>query len=382
VLAFLKNRGTEENIMQRTLHNFALAAAGALTTLAFVTPASADLDAAKKLVAEARTPPAFVAPGEAFDAKACMAGKKVFVIPLTAENPFNVEIGKAQKEAAAAVGFEITISDNQLNVDQWVQGVTTAVSGGYNLIDIQGGIPPEALGPQLAEAKSKGIKTSATHLYDVTQPPNAELVDGNFAMDYTRAGQIMAAWAMEKTGGKVNAVIIGSDEIIPTSAFVKAIQDYLTANCPDCKTKYVNVPVVEWGSKIQPEVQSALVADPGINYILPIYDSMSGFVVPALTLSNRTDVRIASYNGTPFTLDLLRDGDLMEMNVGESLSWVGYAAIDGMMRLLCDKGTVTKLNTPLYIFDDSNVKDAGIPAGYGGYGDTYIAEFKKLWGLQ
>src|SRR5262249_55789674 len=149
--------------------------------------------------------------------------------------------------------------------------------------------------------------------------------------------------------------------------FVKAIQDYLTTNCPDCKFKYVNVPVVEWGSKIQPEVQSALVADPSINYILPIYDSMSAFIVPALTLSNRNDVRIASYNGTPFTLDFLRDGDLMEMNVGESLSWVGYASIDGIMRMLCGKGEVTKLNTPLYIFDDANVKDAGVPAGYGGY---------------
>jgi ribose transport system substrate-binding protein len=367
--------------MQRTMHCLALAAAGALTTLAFVGPASADLDAAKALVADARKAPAFTAPGEAFDAKACMAGKKVYVVPLTSENPFNVEIAKAQKEAAAAVGFDLTVSDNQLNVDQWVQGVTTAIADGYSVIDIQGGIPPEALGPQLAEAKGKGIKIAATHLYDVTQPKN-DLIDGNFSMDYTRAGQVMAAWAMEKTGGKVNAVIIGSDEIIPTAAFVKAIQDYLTANCPDCKFKYVNVPVVEWGSKIQPEVQSALVADPGINYILPIYDSMSAFVVPALTLSNRNDVRIASYNGTPFTLDFVRDGDLMEMNVGESLSWVGYASIDGIMRMLCGKGEVTKLNTPLYIFDDANVKDAGVPAGYGGYGDTYIGEFKKLWGVQ
>lgn len=368
--------------MRNILHCLALASAGVATTLVLTGTASADVAAAKALVQEARAKPSFTAPGEPFDAKACMAGKKVFVIPLTAENPFNVEIGKAQKEAAAAVGFEITISENQLNVDQWGQGVTTAIAGGYNLVDIQGGIPPEAVGPQLSEAKAKGLKVTATHLYDVTQPPNKDLVDGNFSMDYTRAGQIMAAWAIEKTEGKVNAVIIGSDEITPTSAFVKAIQDYLTANAPESKFKYINVPVVEWGSKIQPEVQAALVADPGINYILPIYDSMSAFVVPALTLSNREDVRIASYNGTPFTLDLLRDGDLMEMNVGESLSWVGYAAVDGMMRLLCDKGEVTKLNTPLYIFDDSNVKDAGVPAGYGGYGDDYVAGFKKLWGLQ
>jgi ribose transport system substrate-binding protein len=368
--------------MQTCFRTYALATASAVSAIAFSSFAqAAGLDVAKALVADARKTPTFTAPGEAFDAKACMAGKKVFVVPLTQENPFNVEIGRAEIEAAQAVGFELKVSENQLNVDQWVQAVTSATAEGYDVIDIQGGIPPEALGPQLAEARAKGIKITATHLYDVTQTKN-DLVDGNFAMNYTRAGQIMAAWAMEKTGGKVNAVIIGSDEILPTGPFVKSIQDYLTTNCPDCTHKYINVPVVEWGSKIQPEVQAALVADAGINYILPIYDSMSAFVVPALTLSNRTDVRIASYNGTPFTLDLLRDGDLMEMNVGESLSWVGYAAVDGMMRLLCDKGEITELNTPLYIFDDGNVKDAGVPAGYGGYGDGHISGFKKLWGLE
>lgn len=367
--------------MRKTLQGFALASAGLAFTLAFSGVAAADVAAAKALIAEGRQKPSFTAPGAAFDAKACMAGKKVFVVPLTSENPFNVEIGKAQQEAAAAVGFDLRMSDNQLNVDQWAQGITTAISEGYDVIDIQGGIPPEALGPQLAEAKAKGIKIVATHLYDVTQTKN-DLVDGNFSMNYTRAGQLMAAWAIEKTGGKVNAVIIGSDEILPTGPFVKAVQDYLTANCPECTHKYVNVPVVEWGSKIQSEIQSALAADSGINYILPIYDSMSGFVVPALTLANREDVRIASYNGTPFTLDLLRDGDLMEMNVGESLSWVGWASVDGIMRLLCGQGEVTQLNTPLYIFDDGNVKDAGVPAGYGGYGDSHLAGFKKLWGLE
>lgn len=367
--------------MQKVLQGFAMASAGLAFMLALSGTAGADAEAAKALVAEGRQKPLFTAPGDAFDAKACMAGKKVFVVPLTSENPFNVEIGKAQKEAAALVGFDLRMSDNQLNVDQWVQGITTAISEGYDVIDIQGGIPPEALGPQLAEARAKGIKIVATHLYDVTQT-KSDLVDGNFSMNYTRAGQLMAAWAIEKTGGKVDAVIIGSDEILPTAPFVKAIQDYLTANCPECKHKYVNVPVVEWGSKIQSEVQSALAADPGINYILPIYDSMSAFIVPALTLSNRQDVRIASYNGTPFTLDLLRDGDLMEMNVGESLSWVGWASVDGIMRLVCGKGEVKQLNTPLYIFDDGNVKDAGVPAGYGGYGDSHLAGFKKLWGLE
>lgn len=346
-------------------------------------PASADavLDQAKTHLAEYSRLPTFSAPGPAFDAKACMKDKKVFVIPLSSSNPFNVEISRSMQETADAVGFEMTNWANQLKLDQWVQGMQQAIANNYDLIDLQGGLPPAALGPQIQEARAKGIKVTTTHLFDVTQPV-PENLDGSARMSYSTAGKLMADWAMVKTGGKVNAVIIGSDEIPPTSAFVKSIKDRLD-ECKNCKYKYVNAPVTEWGSKIQSSVQSALIADPGINYILPIYDSMSQFVIPALKITNRQDnVKIASYNGTPFVLDLLREGEV-EMNVGESLGWVGMAGMDANMRLLCGLNKVTKLNTPLYIFDEGNVKTAGVPASYeSGYGDVHKDGFMKLWGLK
>ena len=348
-------------------------------------PGGAQADAmadAKALIAEHQKLPEFKPPGAAFDAKECMKDKKMMVIPLTMTNPFNVEVSKAMGAAADAVGFELKNWDNQLKIDQWVQGMAAGAAGGYNLIDLQGGIPPAALGPQIDEARAKGIKVTTTHLYDVTQdiPQN---LDGSARMNYTMAGKLMASWAYIKTEGKPNVVIIGSDEIVPTAPFVKSIQDTLKAYCPDCKQQYVNVPVQEWATKIQPSVQSALVADPSINFILPIYDSMSQFIVPALRITNRLgDVKIASYNGTPFVLDMVRTGEV-DMDVGESLGWIGYAGVDVNMRILCGHEQVTVLNTPLYIFDKSNVESAGVPANFNdGYGNTHLAGFRKLWGLE
>ena len=122
--------------------------------------------------------------------------------------------------------------------------------------------------------------------------------------------------------------------------------------CPECKQKYINVPVPEWGTKIQATVQSSLVADAGVNFILPIYDSMSQFVLPALRLTGRVgSVKIATYNGTPFVIDMVRNGDV-DMDIGESLGWVGYAAVDVGMRALCGLPPVQDLNSPLFIFED------------------------------
>lgn len=338
---------------------------------------------AEALIKAHQVLPDYKDPGPAFDAKACMKDKKMLTIPLTMANPFNAEIAKAMTAAAAEVGFELKVWENQLKIDQWVQGMAAAESGGYSLIDLQGGIPPAALGPQIDSARAKGIKVTTTHLYDVTQDIPANL-DGSARMNYTMAGKLMASWAYVKTGGKPNVVIIGSDEIVPTAPFVKSIQDTLKGYCPDCKQQYVNVPVTEWATKIQSSVQSALVADPSINFILPIYDSMSQFIVPALRITNRLgEVKIASYNGTPFVLDMVRTGEV-DMDVGESLGWIGYAGIDVNMRILCGiTPPVTDLNTPLYIFDASNIKSAGEPANFhSGYGDKHLEGFRKLWGLK
>ncbi|MEO0914584.1 MAG: sugar ABC transporter substrate-binding protein, partial [Pseudomonadota bacterium] len=112
-----------------------------------------------------------------------------------------------------------------------------------------------------------------------------------------------------------------------------------------------------------------------------VYDSMSQFIVPAIQIAG-SDAKIVSYNGTPFVLDMMRDGDIVEMNVGESLGWVGMAGTDANMRLLCGHGEVDRLNTPAFIFTDENVETAGIPATFNdGYGDVHIAGFRKLWGL-
>jgi ribose transport system substrate-binding protein len=59
------------------------------------------------------------------------------------------------------------------------------------------------------------------------------------------------------------------------------------------------------------------------------------------------------------------------------------AGVDADMRLICDKGKVTELNTPLLIFDKSNVATAGVPASYAnGYGNVEVDGFAKLWGLK
>jgi ribose transport system substrate-binding protein len=345
------------------------------------TPAAADLDAARALIETYSRTPVFTPPGEPFDARACMADKRMFVIPLTNANPFNAAISQGFVEAAAMVGFELRDWETQMDPAGWIQGINTAVAEGYDLIDLQGGLPPEFLVPQITQARDAGTLVTATHNWDATTQEVPDFMDGAANTDYVTIGEIIAAWAMVQTEGQVNALVLGPDEITPTAPLRDAVIGYLDRNCPDCTTRYINVPVNDWATQGQPAVQNALLQDPSINYVLPVYDSMSQFIAPAIQIAG-SDAKIVSYNGTPFVLDMMRDGDVVEMNVGESLGWVGMAGTDANMRLLCGLEPVETLNTPAYIFTDENVESAGVPATFNdGYGDVHIDGFRQLWGL-
>src|SRR5271165_6059202 len=187
----------------------------------------------KALIEKYSQLPSFEAPGPAFDAKACMKDKKIFAIPLTDDNPFEVAILGGMQNAAKIVGFDFRAWQTQLSPDQWTQGI------------------------------NKAVKVVTTHDYDFTQTPPTFL-DGSGRTDYVTVGKLIAAWTIAKTGGKVNALVLGPDEITPTTPLKTAVLDYFKQNCPDCKTKYINTPAAEWATKIQPAVQDALLADPSI----------------------------------------------------------------------------------------------------------------------
>jgi ribose transport system substrate-binding protein len=343
--------------------------------------AQSPADIARERLEPFRQLPGFVAAGPEFDARTCMKGKKIMSIPNSSANPFVKNINNAMKGVAKKVGFEFMEWQNQGQLTQWVQGVNYAVDNKFDLIDMIGGTDPKVLGPQVKRAQEAGIKVVASHYSGFEQPvPNGvEAVP----IDYRKAGQLIADWAIMDTKGKANALVLISSEVTSTGSVLEGIKAEFAEVCPDCKYKVQNVPVTEWSSKIQPTVQSELLRDTTINYILPIYDSMSQFVVPAITLTGRQDsVKIATFNGTPFVIGLIQQKKVA-MDIGENLDWIAHAVLDAEMRMLCGLEKVSDPKIPFFIFDQTNAASAGTPPKLStGYGDAYVAGYSKLWKLQ
>lgn len=326
--------------------------------------------------------PKFQAPGDPIDT-AALKGKTVMNIPDSSGNPFAAAVAASEQEAAESVGVNFINCENQGQLTEWISCFNQAIQRNVDVINDFGGVDPRQLGPQIEAAKKAGIQVVAQNVYGFDQQPANGMK--SVPTPYETAGGLLGDWVSLDTNRDADVLLMVSNEVIATESMVKGFEASFAEECSDCKVTVVNVPVKDWSTKIQSEVQSAMVRDPNLNYVVPIYDPMTQFVVPAITAGGKTgQVHVATFAGTPFVLKYLQDGDIVRMDIGENLDWLGYAFFDADLRLLAgeDVPTVMDQKTPLRIFTKDNIDEAGTPpTATDGYGDEYVSGFETLWGV-
>jgi ribose transport system substrate-binding protein len=344
--------------------------------------ASAGVEAARAELAKFQAVPEFTAPGPAFDARQAVEGKTLMSIPASSSIPFVQVLQDGVKRLSGEVGLKFLDWPNQGQPVQWVQGMNSGVNRKVAAINLMAGINPAALGPQVKAAESAGIPVIASHLYDLDDPtpPGVD----SLSIPYEQAGRLLASWVVDKTGGKGDTLVVKIDEVPSTKPMMTGIEDVFAKACgDDCPVSTINVAIADVAKKITPQVQSELVKNPNIKYVIALYDSAEApFVVSAIKAAGKSDsVKVVTFNGTPSVLKLVKSGDV-EMDVAENLDWVSYAITDQAMRLIGGLEPVTDPHLPLRIFDQSNVDEAGTdPNTAQGFGDAYVDGYRKLWGL-
>jgi ribose transport system substrate-binding protein len=338
-----------------------------------------------KALATDESAPAFTAPGPAINIGS-LKGKRVFVIP-QAPNPFVQGITASMQRVAAETGINLTVYPNQGLASQWEQGMEEAITQKVNLIILSAAPDPRELQPQLAAAKAAGIPVLVTHFYDDSDPlpPKCSAcaagVSAIVPAPFDRAGADEADWIIRDTGAKAHVLIIGATEDIVSqgieAAMTKQYQQYCASTCT---SQVISIPPSEWGTKVESEVASALTADPSINVVDCLFDAQVPGAVQAISTLGKK-IPVVSFNGSTSALKYIQDNDIAAMDVGESVDWIGYAAMDQAFRLMLGKPAGNE-KLPIRIWDAGNVSTAGSPPNLlDGYGTAYVSGFKKLWGL-
>lgn len=324
-------------------------------------------------------------PGPAFDI-ASAKGKKVVYVPLDNSIPiFSVIYGEMEK-ALKAAGAEAGLCDGKGNPTQWAACISDAAGRGASVI-ILDSIPVASVAEAAKAAQDAGVKIIDGNNGDPEIVP--EGTDARVSFQYSLSGKLVSDWIITDSGGNANVLIIQSPESGNVPDLVgKGYAGELKEKCPSCKVQIQDVAIADWATKLQPTVQAALAADPTINYIIPIYDGMSTFVVPAIAAAGAQDrVKVATFNANLDPMKKMAAGDSIFVDVGSHNAYEGWAYADQSLRLITGTAPVANENVPARVFTRENVGELQLTpeAERSGewYGDnSYQDKYKALWGIQ
>ena len=338
-----------------------LAAAGAMRPA----PATAALSKATagaldRALDAAMGPSHFVPPGAPID-PAPLKGKLIFTIPVSSAIPFCSVVDQQMGAYAKRLGLRFEAWENNAQLAQWAQGFTAAQQHKAALVNVFCGLDPATVAPQVHATLAAHTPVVAAHSYAQGQTPLAGL-SGVVYGAYIPAAKLEAKWVIRQTDGAADVLVITSPGTANSPFIQKALEAQFAKYCPGCKLRFIGVNPPDWPTKIGPQVQSAILADSKLNYVIPIYDGMVQFVVPAIISTGASArVKVASFNATPAVLDMIRTGDIVTFDVGEDTTWLAGAIIDQDMRVLLHKPLVANYVAGLRAFTKANVTAAGVP---------------------
>lgn len=348
---------------------------GTTDATAIVAAAQAEIDKYKAI-------PSTSDLGDAIDV-ASLAGKKIISLPIDSKLEFYQVGENSMKAIAEDAGLEYMTFPTDGSPTSFQQGFAQAIAEKAGAIILNGPLP-ETLAPQIKEAQAAGIQVVPVHISDQSEPVFETTPYEAFA-PFNLGAKLSALYAVvDLKGEPVKALVLEASGTGPSDGMVKEINDTLAAMAPAGSevVTTLNIQVPEWSTDIQPAVQSALLADPSINAVIPIYDSMALFAIPGIDQAAADrNLGVYSFNGTPSVMNLIKDGT-MRSDAAENPDWVSYVNLDTVFRAMLGVDPIAKVSGPLRVIDASNVDETGVPPESGkGFGDAFPSAYLKLWGL-
>ena len=326
-------------------------------------------------------PPAFTAPGPSFDASAAK-GKTLWVIDILSSIPLVQVTDEAAKSALQLVGAKLVRYDGKGSVSDYAAGIHQAIAQHASAIALFAIDPALVAGP-VQQAKAAGIPVIVLQYGDPgTQMPLDLKAQVTYC--YSCAGKMMASYIIAHSkGASPSVAIIESKEVTNSKPEVDGFKQTFNDLCPGCSLIEQNVPIADWQTKIPTLTQSLIRSHPDLDYIVPIYDGMALFVVPAVHSAGAANkVGVVTWNGTLGVMQNMASGDVVKADVGSPQAWEGWALADQFLRVVAGQDPIVDEKVGLRVFDETNIGQVPLEKPEAEwYGVDFIPVYKQMWGV-
>jgi len=232
--------------------------------------------------------------------------------------------------------------------------------------------------PQLQQLKDNGIPIASASVMDTVENGMPEAFNGPDWM--TSEGEALAAAAVVRTEGKVNDFVLYTVPEFPFAQYqVDGYTSEMTALCPSCNVRVVDIPIATLGSTAADLVVSDLQAHPETGYYVAIADEGTVGLPAKLELAGITVKGLGTWSIPP-NVQQVADGS-QDAALPIDFNLMMWTVTDQLFReILGDSYTWPDSQTRAYTLATLLTKEnAGdYPMGYAAIPDMQ-KQFAALW---
>jgi ribose transport system substrate-binding protein len=337
---------------------------------------------AKAAVTKAEAQSTYPVPAASLSGVSSLRGKTVYYVPITQQAPQFATTAAGLKQALSSAGISLQVCNGNSNPSQISACISQATGAKAGAI-ITDSIPYALAANALNAAQAKGIPVIITdQVADTTHPASKSLA---YLYDPGSSQLVeVADWIIADSAGKAKVLINESTDSPSTQAYVAAAQAEFKKYCSGCTVVINKISSANF-SLIGSSTSSALLSNPGIDYVVPEFEQYLEPTTGGITQSGKkAGIKVVTSAAQIDSLQELKAGQLAA-GAGQSSGFQGWVDADAALRLML-KQSVPQVTVPTRLFTSSNIGSLALTntAQTSGewFGSTsYQQAYKKLWGV-
>jgi len=310
-------------------------------------------------------------------------GRRVAVITRDI-NGFIQSIKDGISAAAGKAGMTTLTSSPAGSAADVARQISQAITQHASAVITVGFTTAEIAAP-LQQAHSAGVPVVQLFVTDPGAPPAGAGVFAYVSPCYSCIGATMADIVIRDSGGGADAVFVNAPDVGIATLGADGFTAEMRRHCPRCTTTVADAPIAQWGTQI-PGIATAAAADPKVSYIVPVFDTASPLIVPALAAANATGrVKLVSSNGDQAQLQDMKNAGSPRWvgDVGVNGAWIGWASMDEVFRALTNHPALADEKIGFRAFTPTDIDTLDLsqnPSTWYG-GTDFATRYLMLWGL-
>lgn len=206
--------------------------------------------------------------------------------------------------------------------------------------------------------------------------PGVVRVDPSFEQIGTAQGY--AAIAAASGSGKIGVLM--NEEYGGTIVQNQTAVSVIEAQCPACQVEKLNMSMADLSQPTTPFFTAFLSKNPDVKVVVAPFDSATVPIATAATQKGRTDVQFVGNGAFKPVPQMIKDGGSnIVATVAYPMPYMGWSAVDQMLRLLNGMPTWDSSSLPVAMVTKDNIEKFDITAVYAAPDFDFHQMYSDLW---